>query len=147
MRSATPSSPILSLNSTPIDQRLFAREAIRLIGANLRRAVKHGIELGAREGMMLGSLYAGIALANASANAVHALAYPLQGLKRVTHGVANSLLLPYVMEYNAAVAVEQVRGHCRSCWGGRVSSPQSRWRRQGWRRSVCCRRRWASRNI
>ena len=51
--------------------------------------------------MARASFYAGIAIGNAGTNIVHALAYPLQGQHRVTHGVANSLLLPYGMEFNA----------------------------------------------
>lgn len=86
-------------NATDLS-RPFAREAIRLISTNLRRAVIQPSDLAAREGMALGSLYAAISLANSGTNAVHALAYPLQGLNRVTHGVANSLLLPYVIEFN-----------------------------------------------
>jgi alcohol dehydrogenase class IV len=87
------------LNATPLSEP-FALEAIRLISANLREAVINGQSLRAREGMALGSLCAAISLANSGTNAVHALAYPLQGLKRITHGIANSLLLPYVMEFN-----------------------------------------------
>jgi alcohol dehydrogenase len=88
-----------SINATPLTEP-FAMEATRLIAANLRQAVIDGRNLAAREGMALGSLYAAISLANSGTNAVHALAYPLQGLNRVTHGVANSLLLPYVVEFN-----------------------------------------------
>jgi alcohol dehydrogenase class IV len=87
------------INATPLSEP-FALEAIRLIAANLRQAVIDGQNLKAREGMALGSLFAAISLANSGTNAVHALAYPLQGLNRITHGVANSLLLPYVMEFN-----------------------------------------------
>jgi len=57
--------------------------------------------------MALGSLYAAIAIANAGTNAVHALAYPLQGINRIQHGVANSLLLPYVMSFNMIGDVEK----------------------------------------
>jgi len=87
------------LNATPLT-RPFSRQAIRLIGAHLRTAIFHGDDLAAREGMALGSLNAGIAIANAGTNGVHALAYPLQGLHRVRHGIANSVLLPYVMDFN-----------------------------------------------
>lgn len=86
-------------NATPLSMP-FAREAIRLIAIHLRKAVVRPHDLAAREGMALGSLYAAISLANSGTNAVHALAYPLQGLNRITHGVANSLLLPYVLEFN-----------------------------------------------
>jgi len=89
-----------SLNASPLTD-LYGLEAIRLIGAHLRTAVANGSDLAAREGMALASLYAGIGIGNAGTNIVHALAYPLQGQHRVTHGVANSLLLPYGMEFNA----------------------------------------------
>ncbi len=89
-----------SLNASPMTD-LYALEAIRLIGTHLRTAVANGSDLAAREGMAKASLYAGIAIGNAGTNIVHALAYPLQGYHRVTHGVANSLLLPYGIEFNA----------------------------------------------
>ena len=89
-----------SLNASPMTD-LYALEAVRLIGAHLRTAVANGSDLPAREGMARASLYAGIAIGNAGTNIVHALAYPLQGQHRITHGVANSLLLPYGMEFNA----------------------------------------------
>jgi len=87
------------LNATPLTEP-FSKEAIRQIGTFLRTAVFHGENIEARTGMALGSLYAAIAIANAGTNAVHALAYPLQGINRIQHGVANSLLLPYVMSFN-----------------------------------------------
>ena len=89
-----------SLNATPLTD-LYSLESIRLIGAHMRAAVANGNDLAAREGMARASLYAGIGIGNAGTNIVHALAYPLQGQHRITHGVANSLLLPYGMEYNA----------------------------------------------
>ena len=89
-----------SLNASPMTD-LYALEAIRLIGAHMRTAVANGKDLAARDGMARASLYAGIGIGNAGTNIVHALAYPLQGQHRITHGVANSLLLPYGMEFNA----------------------------------------------
>ena len=94
------------LNATPLTE-LFSKEAIRQIGKNLRTAVFHGENIEARKGMALGSLYAAIAIANAGTNAVHALAYPLQGINRIQHGIANSLLLPYVMSFNMIGDVEK----------------------------------------
>ena len=79
---------------------MYAREAIRLIGRSLRTAVSKGSKLAARYDMSMGSLYAGISLANAGVGAVHALAYPLGGEFNVPHGIANGLLLSYVMEFN-----------------------------------------------
>jgi alcohol dehydrogenase class IV len=78
----------------------LALEAIRLIGANLRTAVSDGSNKPARYNMALGSLYGGLCLGSVNTAAVHALAYPLGGMFDVPHGVANSLLLPYVMEVN-----------------------------------------------
>ncbi|MGG3195373.1 iron-containing alcohol dehydrogenase [Priestia aryabhattai] len=78
-----------------------ALQAIKLISRSLRKAVYNGKDLKAREDMAMGSLLAGISLGNAGVGAVHALAYPLGGKFKVPHGVANSLLLPFVMKYNA----------------------------------------------
>ncbi|MHB8770268.1 MAG: iron-containing alcohol dehydrogenase [Syntrophales bacterium] len=89
-----------SMNATPLTD-MYAREAIRLIGHSLRTAVARGDRRDARYDMSLGSLYAGISLANAGVGAVHALAYPLGGQFNVPHGIANGILLPHVMEFNA----------------------------------------------
>lgn len=88
-------------NNASILTDLFAREAIMMIGRSIRTAVVNGNNLEARYDMAIGSLYAGISLANAGVTAVHALAYPLGGQFNVAHGIANGLLLPYVMEFNA----------------------------------------------
>ncbi len=87
-------------NNANILTDLFAKEAMILIGRSLRTAVANGNNLEARYDMSIGSLYAGISLANAGVTAVHALAYPLGGTFNVAHGIANGLLLPYVMEFN-----------------------------------------------
>lgn len=87
-------------NNATILTDLLAKEAIILIGRSLRTAVANGNNLEARYDMSIGSLYAGISLANAGVTAVHALAYPLGGQFNVAHGIANGLLLPYVMEFN-----------------------------------------------
>jgi alcohol dehydrogenase len=81
--------------SEPISLR-----AIELISDNLRGAVFNGKDIGFRENMMMGSYLAGLGLAMAGVGAVHALAYPLGALFDVPHGIANALLLPYVLEYN-----------------------------------------------
>lgn len=86
---------------------LFALRAIGLIARSLRQAVWCGADLQARTDMAYGSLFAGVALANAGVGAVHALAYPLGGQFGITHGVANSLLLPYVMEFNLVGDVDK----------------------------------------
>jgi alcohol dehydrogenase class IV len=85
----------------------IALQAIKLISRSLRTAVHNGQNIKAREDMAMGSLLAGISLANAGVGAVHALAYPLGGKYHVTHGESNSMLLPYVMRYNVVANVEK----------------------------------------
>lgn len=89
---------------------MFSEEAIRRIGKSLRQAVDQGSDLDARTHMLLGSLLAGVGLANAGVTAAHSLAYPLGGAYRVPHGVANALLLPAVMEFNAFSSLEKFAG-------------------------------------
>jgi len=78
----------------------LALEAMRLIAGNLRTAVNNGSNKEARNQMAEGALLAGIAFGNSGVAAVHALAYPLGARFYVSHGVANGLLLPYVMKCN-----------------------------------------------
>ena len=86
---------------------LYALQGVRLIGANLARAVAHGDDLQAREAMALGSLYGGFGLGPVGMAAVHALAYPLGGEFHVAHGTANALLLPHVMAHNLPAMPER----------------------------------------
>lgn len=87
-------------NNATVLTDLFAKESMIMIGRSLRTAVANGNDLESRYNMAIGSLYSGISLANAGVTAVHALAYPLGGQFNVAHGIANGLLLPYVMEFN-----------------------------------------------
>jgi alcohol dehydrogenase len=86
---------------------VYAREGIRLIGANLLRAVQDGNDREAREKMAMGSLLGGLCLGPVNTAAVHALAYPLGGEFHVAHGVANALLLPHVMAFSLPAAVDR----------------------------------------
>ncbi len=78
----------------------LALKAMRLIVGSLRTVVSNGSDEDARNYMAEGALLAGIAFSNAGVAAVHALAYSLGARFHVPHGVANGLLLPYVMECN-----------------------------------------------
>ncbi|MEG1578264.1 MAG: iron-containing alcohol dehydrogenase [Oscillospiraceae bacterium] len=91
----------LSKEATPFSDA-FAEKAMELIGANLRRFVANRHDGDAACAMMLGSNFAGIAFAWARLGNVHALSHPVSGFFHVAHGVANALLLPTVMEFNAA---------------------------------------------
>ncbi|MCK9362501.1 MAG: iron-containing alcohol dehydrogenase [Syntrophales bacterium] len=95
-----------SINASPISE-MFSLEAIRLISDNIRTAVHDGSNIEAREAMLLGSLYAGYGLANAGVTAVHSLSYPLGGRYGVSHGLANTIILPKVLAFNLPGALEK----------------------------------------
>jgi len=77
-----------------------AESAISLIGQHLPVAYANGSSLAAREGQLMGSLFAGFSFAAVNTAAVHALAQALGGRVGMPHGTANSLFLHYVMAYN-----------------------------------------------
>jgi len=88
-------------NRNPISLTL-AREALRLLGGNIRAAVAAGRDKVARGAMLLGSMLAGQAFANSPVGAVHALAYPIGGIFHVPHGLSNALVLAEVVRFNTA---------------------------------------------
>lgn len=79
---------------------MYALEAIEMISRNLPQAYANGDNIEVRSAMLMGSLLAGKALATAGVGLVHAMAYPLGGMFGIPHGLANAVLLPYVIEYN-----------------------------------------------
>lgn len=79
---------------------MYALEAIELISQNLGPAYANGGNMEARSAMLMGSLLGGKALATAGVGLVHAMAYPLGGMFNTPHGLANAVLLPYVVDYN-----------------------------------------------
>ncbi|MGI9409499.1 MAG: iron-containing alcohol dehydrogenase [Hyphomicrobiaceae bacterium] len=95
-----------SANNNPVS-RALAVEALRLLGANIERAVDDGSDIDARAAMLLGSMFAGQAFANSPVAAVHALAYPIGGRFHVPHGLSNALVLPHVLRFNAPFAAAQ----------------------------------------
>ncbi len=90
----------LSTNASPFTDAM-AEKALELIGANIRPFVANRQDREAASAMMLGSTFAGIAFAWARLGNVHALSHPVSAYFHVSHGVANSILLPAVMEYNS----------------------------------------------
>ena len=90
-------------NNNPLS-RMLAREALRLLGANIETAVFEGGNADARAAMLLGSMLAGQAFANSPVAAVHALAYPIGSTFHVPHGLSNALVLPHVLGFNAPEA-------------------------------------------
>ncbi len=89
----------------PISDAL-AREALRLLAANLLTACDEPSNREARSAMLLGSHLAGLAFANAPVAGVHALAYPLGGLHHLPHGLSNALMLRHVLLHNLPAARE-----------------------------------------
>ncbi|MHB2209123.1 iron-containing alcohol dehydrogenase [Methylobacterium sp. CM6257] len=87
----------------PISDQL-AKQALALLSANIRTACTDGTNLEARSGMLLGSMLAGMAFANAPVAAVHALAYPVGAIFHVPHGLSNALVLMGVMRFNLSHA-------------------------------------------
>lgn len=83
-----------------IISEMYSLEAIDLISRNLPIAYANGANLKARSAMLMGSLLGGKALATAGVGLVHAMAYPMGGMFGIAHGLANAVLLPYVVEYN-----------------------------------------------
>lgn len=79
---------------------IYALQGIRLIAANLEKAVKNGQDQEAREALAFGSLYGGLCLGPVNTAAVHALSYPLGGEFHIPHGLSNAILLPSVMKFN-----------------------------------------------
>lgn len=83
---------------------ILAKQALKLLNKNLALVLQDGSNLEARQNMLLGSMLAGQAFANAPVGAVHALAYPLGGHFHLSHGHTNALVLVEVLKFNAAHA-------------------------------------------
>jgi alcohol dehydrogenase class IV len=84
----------------------LAREAFRLLTANLITAIERPRDVEARSAMLLGAHLAGQAFANAPVAGVHALAYPLGGIHHLPHGLSNALMLRVVLQHNSEAARE-----------------------------------------
>ena len=91
---------------------MFHLKAIEIISRSLRGAVENTSE--GREGMALGQYVAGLGFSNVGLGIVHSMAHPLGALYDTPHGVANAIILPTVMEYNAEAAGEKYREIARA---------------------------------
>jgi len=80
---------------------MFELKAIELIHKHLKKAVEEPQNQEAREGMATAQYIAGMGFSNVGLGIVHSMAHPLGAFYDTPHGIANALLLPYVMEYNA----------------------------------------------
>ena len=86
---------------------MFHLKAIEIISRSLRSAVANEKE--GREGMALGQYIAGMGFSNVGLGVVHGMAHPLGAFYDTPHGIANAVLLPYVMEYNAEYTGEKFK--------------------------------------
>ena len=86
---------------------MFHLKAIEIIAKSLRGAVENTDE--GREGMALGQYIAGMGFSNVGLGIVHSMAHPLGAVYDTPHGVANAIILPTVMEYNAPATGEKYR--------------------------------------
>lgn len=90
----------VSRNASPFTDAM-AEKAMKLIGGNLRQFVANRQDEEAACAMMIGSTFAGMAFAWAKLGNVHAMSHPLSAYFHIAHGVANAILLPTIVEFNA----------------------------------------------
>ncbi|HWP68572.1 MAG TPA: lactaldehyde reductase [Rectinemataceae bacterium] len=88
---------------------MFGLKAISLISRHLETAVSRPVDIAARDGMGVAQYIAGMGFSNVGLGLVHAMAHQLGAYYNIAHGVANALLLPYIMEYNAPAVEEKFR--------------------------------------
>lgn len=84
-------------------------KAINLIAEHLRNAVEYPFDINSRSGMALAQYIAGMGFSNVGLGIVHSMAHSLGALYDTPHGMANALLLPYVMEFNALIAAPKYK--------------------------------------
>ena len=90
----------VSKAASPFSEAM-SEKAMELIGRSIRRFVEDRTDMEAAEDMLTGSLFAGIAFSFARLGNVHAMSHPVSACFDVPHGVANAVLLPVIVEYNA----------------------------------------------
>jgi alcohol dehydrogenase class IV len=101
-----------SLKAHPIIDG-YAVLGIELVGRYLARAVSDGSDTEARAGMMLASYYGGVCLGPVNTAGGHALAYPLGTRLKLPHGLANAIIFPHMLAFNAPAAPEKTEQICR----------------------------------
>ena len=80
---------------------IYAEQAIRNVFTYLKRAYDHGDDMTARDNMLIGSCMAGLAFTNSGLGVTHSMAHSLGGLFHIPHGLANAVLLPFVIGFNS----------------------------------------------
>lgn len=93
---------------------MFALQAIRMIAENLPSAVNGPDTARGRDGMAVAQYIAGMGFSNVGLGIVHSMAHPLGAFYDTPHGIANAVLLPYVLDYNAAACAPKFRDIARA---------------------------------
>jgi alcohol dehydrogenase len=114
----------------------MALSAVGLIFENLRTAYTDGKNLEAREKMSLASTYAGFAFTRANVGYVHAIAHQFGGLYHTPHGLANAIMLPFVLKYSTPPSHDRLALLAVRRQGGQAKTKPRKtcWRRSSWTR-------------
>src|SRR5699024_11379949 len=91
--------------------KMYSEKAVEMFPKYIYGAVHNGSDITARTGMSILSNLAGVSLGNAGVGAIHALAYPLGGKYHIEHGVANALLMPYVIKVIGKTCITRSEEH------------------------------------
>lgn len=102
------SNRVLDVPGSSVFSDTYALQAVRMISHSLRTACNTGQDMKARKEVMLGATMAGF-ISQAGSGAAHGMGTPLGAHYHVPHGLAVGMMLPYVMEYNAAVCPERLK--------------------------------------
>ncbi|MED0702302.1 MULTISPECIES: iron-containing alcohol dehydrogenase [Aeribacillus] len=94
--------------ANPVSQAL-AIHAVKMIGENLTKAYFVGTDIKSRENMLVASMIAGIAFAQSRLGNVHAISHTFGGVFNIPHGIANAVLLPFVMKFNLPACPEKFK--------------------------------------
>lgn len=100
-----------SKKATPFSDT-YAAAGAKLIFHNIREAYHNPDNMEAKNNMLLGAFYGGVAITGSGTTAVHALSYPLGGKYHIAHGVSNAILFAHVMEFNMEACEERLAQLC-----------------------------------
>ena len=100
-----------SKKATPFSD-CYALEGAKLIFANIREAYNNPDNMDAKNKLLIGAYYGGIAITGSGTTAVHALSYPLGGKFHIAHGVSNAILFAHVMKFNKDACAERLAVLC-----------------------------------
>lgn len=110
-----------SKKATPLSDT-YALAGAKLIFEHIRKAYAEPDNLEAKEAMLLGAFYGGVAITGSGTTAVHALSYPLGGKYHIAHGVSNAIIFGHVMRMNKEACKAQLAALCDAVWPSFSSS-------------------------